>query len=96
MVGNRKGAPAVDITERLRRYARQQYYSDMTQTVKYYLGDEAADEIERLRNPQWTCGARKQGTAGGNDPADCNWPMCGCDPYAAKVIHALDECGHLK
>lgn len=45
--------------------------------------------------PLWECGARKQGTAGGNDPADCNWPVCGCDPYADKVIAALDESGLL-
>lgn len=44
---------------------------------------------------KWTCAARKQGTAFGNDPADCNWPMCGCDPYANKVIEALQESGLL-
>jgi hypothetical protein len=41
------------------------------------------------------CAARKQGTAGGNEPADCNWPMCGCDPCAEKVIDALIESGIL-
>jgi hypothetical protein len=25
------------------------------------------------------CAARRQGTAGGNDPADCDWPHCDCD-----------------
>lgn len=44
---------------------------------------------------EWTCAARKQGTAGGNDPADCDWPACGCDPYANKVIDALYESGVL-
>jgi hypothetical protein len=44
----------------------------------------------------WTCGARRQGSIGGNDPADCNWPICGCDPYADKVIEALLEMGLLK
>jgi hypothetical protein len=39
------------------------------------------------------CGARKQGTAGGNDPADCDWPVCGCDEYATKVIETLHESG---
>lgn len=30
------------------------------------------------------------------DPAqDCNWPVCGCDPYADKVIEALEESGML-
>ena len=46
--------------------------------------------------PSWTCGARAQGTAGGNDPADCDWPTCGCDPHATKVIEALIEQGHLQ
>lgn len=44
----------------------------------------------------WQCAARKQGTAGGNVPADCNWPVCGCDPYADKVIAALQEAGAMK
>lgn len=26
-------------------------------------------------------------------PQDCNWPLCGCDPYADRVIGALLECG---
>ena len=43
--------------------------------------------------PAWECAARKQGTAGGNDPADCDWPLCQCDPYANKVMAALDEAG---
>ena len=28
---------------------------------------------------------------GGIDPQDCDWPVCGCDPHANKVIEALDE-----
>jgi hypothetical protein len=34
------------------------------------------------------CAARKQSLP---EPADCNWPVCGCDPYAVKVIDALEE-----
>lgn len=41
----------------------------------------------------WVCATRAQGTAGGNDLADCDWPMCGCDPYANKVVAALNEQG---
>lgn len=26
---------------------------------------------------------------------ECDWPICGCDPYAQKVIDALGEAGHL-
>jgi putative hemolysin len=39
--------------------------------------------------PKTECAARKQGTAGGNAPADCDWPGCGCDPVAARVIESL-------
>jgi len=38
----------------------------------------------------WTCSARKQTLP---EPADCNWPVCGCDPAANKVIDALEESG---
>lgn len=41
------------------------------------------------------CAARKQGTAGGNAPAECDWPGCGCDEAANKVIDALQESGNL-
>jgi hypothetical protein len=26
----------------------------------------------------------------------CNWPQCGCDPHANKVIESLSEQGLLK
>lgn len=41
----------------------------------------------------WECGARKQGTAGGNYPSDCGWPICGCDPNAVAVLAALEDQG---
>lgn len=40
--------------------------------------------------PQWECAVRKSATP---EPQDCNWPVCGCDPYADKVIAALEESG---
>lgn len=39
----------------------------------------------------WTCGAK----ASTDPPQECNWPLCGCDPYADKVIAALQESGVL-
>lgn len=39
------------------------------------------------------CKARRCSTP---EPQDCDWPFCGCDPHATKVIEALDECGMLK
>lgn len=43
---------------------------------------------------KWICDALKQGTAGGNDPADCGWPVCGCDPHATKVIQTIEDAGY--
>lgn len=52
------------------------------------------DEIKlEAKRPPWECAALKQGAAGGNDPVDCDWPLCQCDPYANKVTAALDEAG---
>jgi hypothetical protein len=38
------------------------------------------------------CKAMHSG-AGGTEPQDCDWPVCGCDPHATKVIEALLEGG---
>jgi hypothetical protein len=43
--------------------------------------------------PVRECAARRQGTVGGNDPADCDWPWCGCDEHADKVLAAIQEEG---
>jgi len=47
--------------------------------------------VSALRPSPWSCAARKQTLP---EPAECNWPVCGCDPYADKVIAALEESGH--
>lgn len=39
------------------------------------------------------CAARRAGTAGGNDPAECDWPFCGCDPAATRVLGAIQDAG---
>jgi hypothetical protein len=57
--------------------------------------DAARAVLAAAPKQPWTCAARAQGTAGGNDPADCDWPGCGCDPYATRVIEALEEQGVL-
>lgn len=51
------------------------------------------DDAQARHGAAWTCAARKQGTAGGNDPVDCDWPHCSCDPKADDVIAALQEEG---
>lgn len=48
-----------------------------------YPTQESADK--------WKCGARQQHI--GPEVQDCNWPFCGCDPYAGKVLDAIAESG---
>ena len=69
----------------------------------YRYGNREAEQcaiaIRSLRpSPEqgaWKCKARAS-NMGANDPQDCDWPVCGCDPYADKVIEALQESGKLK
>jgi hypothetical protein len=65
----------------------------MKQTTETALADLilARDVIRRLEGP-WQCGARSSI----DPPQDCDWPLCGCDPYADKVIEALIERGRLQ
>lgn len=51
----------------------------------------ASDFLRGKRKP--FCKARANGTAGGNDPQDCDWPWCGCDPLADRVLAAISEQG---
>lgn len=64
------------------------------------LGIQVSSALDKakaaLSSPSWRCAAREQGSAGGNDPADCDWPVCGCDPAADKVVAALQESGVLR
>jgi hypothetical protein len=52
---------------------------------------KAAEFLRGKRRP--FCKARAASTAGGNDPQDCNWPWCGCDPLADRVLAAIQEQG---
>lgn len=53
------------------------------------MGDcyRAAEALEGNAAPSWKCKA--QPTA--DTPQDCDWPWCGCDPHADKVIAAIQE-----
>lgn len=53
---------------------------------------KAAAEYLRGNRP-WYCRARATGTAGGNTGQDCDWPFCGCDPAAGRVLNAIEESG---
>lgn len=52
---------------------------------------EAAKFLLR-HSPQWECAGRRQTLP---EPGECDWPVCGCDPAADKVIEALEERGAL-
>ena len=60
--------------------------------------DELSDIIRQAAraaappNDGFLCAAR-HGDVGANDPQDCNWPFCGCDQRADKVIEAIQESG---
>ena len=42
--------------------------------------------------PRFICKAGASNNHPGHQ-ADCDWPTCGCDPYANRVIDALEESG---
>lgn len=52
-----------------------------------------ADIIERAGGQDAVLCAAKHSDTGANDPQDCDWPFCGCDPKADKVIEAIQESG---
>lgn len=54
---------------------------------------EFAESREPAAQPAFKCKARSA-NMGANDPQECDWPMCECDPYADKVIAALQESGY--
>lgn len=55
---------------------------------------KSAAKFLREQPKSFSCRARQSGTAGGNDPAECDWPYCGCDPAADRVFGAIQESGH--
>lgn len=62
--------------------------------------EELAEEIRAINTaaPQptaggdvpWECNAR---VTNYGDPKDCNWPYCGCDPHAERVMKSAREQG---
>jgi hypothetical protein len=66
--------------------------SDITQMQKLYEQPSEPPAGAGSDAPTFRCKARSA-NMGANDPQDCNWPVCGCDPYADKVIETLSESG---
>lgn len=44
-----------------------------------------------MTQERWDCAARQRNIL--PDAQDCDWPVCGCDPYASKVLDAIAESG---
>ena len=61
--------------------------------LRALIGAIEAAEFLLRHAPQWECLGRKQSLP---EPGECDWPVCGCDPHADKVIAALQESGLLK
>lgn len=61
-----------------------------TSEIMDVTAGETAPNSDCLTPAAWECQGRKQALP---EPADCNWPDCGCDPHATKVIESLLEQG---
>ena len=53
-------------------------------------------DINILRSTQPASGATRicKANRTADPPQDCDWPFCGCDPVADKVIEEIQESGH--
>jgi hypothetical protein len=45
--------------------------------------------LPEVAQSTWQCKANPRSVV----PEDCNWPYCGCDPQAGRVMQGLIECG---
>src|SRR5688572_5851451 len=82
--------PAVQVPEKMPYGAFDNRFQDGWNACRKAMLDTATSPAEQV--PQWECAARRSATP---EPQDCNWPVCGCDPYADKVIAALEDYGAL-
>ena len=70
--------------ERERRRTAEDARRQAEATVARLEGEK--EEVKRQLQPI-RCRARLSY----GDPTDCDWPACGCDPHAARVVEALQE-----
>lgn len=67
---------------------------DNPERLAFWRAVEARDAIRAtLANEpaaSWECAGRKQSLP---EPGECDWPVCGCDPQAIKVVENLMEQG---
>lgn len=59
---------------------------DQAETTRIRTSDPSS-----TRSDRWVCATRQRGIT--LDPQDCDWPVCGCDPLASKVLDTIAESG---
>lgn len=64
--------------------------NDWRDTAAVEVDRQLVQDVELSRSGQFECAGRKQALP---EPGDCDWPGCGCDPHATKVIESLLEQG---
>ncbi len=74
---------------RLRDLERVEHWEKVISTGARAVIDSAAGPQEQ----SYQCAVRRAGKT--DLPQDCDWPFCGCDPHADKVIEAIQESGRL-
>lgn len=65
--------------------AQGEYHWPMIEVTKAY----SFCMLIAARIVAWKCRADPQAI----EPTDCNWPYCGCDPHADRVMEGLIEHG---
>lgn len=89
--------PLTDLVEQVKQTRRawlDQYGVPVSVEFAHFaeaIGDLCAAAFAGVPQ-QFVCKARTA-NVGASDPQDCDWPVCGCDPYADKVIAAIQESG---
>lgn len=107
-IAREREAPLREALEKMRRphYACEDSFYSCPKTGECsddHAGNEcncgadiANAEIDRALSGSGTdragCKARNA-NMGANDPQDCDWPFCDCDPAANRVIAGLQEAG---
>ena len=75
--------------------ADRRYHMDAINRIAKCVGGlgETSERVAELveESVGWKCQARR--TA--DPPQDCDWPTCGCDPKATRVIEFLQESGRI-
>jgi len=65
--------------------------ADYKARIRSALVEVPPSDPSSTRSDRWVCAARQRSIT--LDPQDCDWPGCGCDPLANKVLDTIAESG---